>query len=353
MRIELTMCTLALALAASGARAAGEAVEVTPDNFVRAESDRYFGAVVERGGFGKFEHNRAPTPIDQQTVIRMNRDTLYSAGVFDLDAGPVTVTLPDTGKRFMSLQLIDEDEYTPAVFYGAGSHTFTREQIGTRYVLMAVRMLVDPGNPKDLDEVHALQDAIQVTQKSAGRFETPEWDQADQKQVRDALLALAETVPDTKGMFGPKDQVDPVRHLIGAAYAWGGNPEKDAMYVTVTPAKNDGSTVYRLTVKNVPVDGFWSISVYNAQGFFEKNPYNAYSINDITAKPGADGSVTIQFGGCDGRIPNCLPITKGWNYTVRLYRPQAAILKRTWQFPEAQPVAPTPTTGTPTAQNGF
>ena len=49
-------------------------------------------------------HRREPTPIAAQTVIRMNRDTLYSAAVFDLDAGPVTITLPDPGKRFLSMQ---------------------------------------------------------------------------------------------------------------------------------------------------------------------------------------------------------------------------------------------------------
>ena len=42
---------------------------------------------------------------------------------------------------------------------------------------------------------------------------------------------------------------------------------------------------------------------------------------------------TIQFGGCDGKIPNCLPIMKGWNYTVRLYRPRAEILNGKWKFP--------------------
>jgi hypothetical protein len=58
----------------------------------------------------------------------------------------------------------------------------------------------------------------------------------------------------------------------------------------------------------------------------------------ITASKGADGSVAIQFGGCDGKIANCLPITPGWNYWVRLYRPRAEILNGTWKFPEAQPV---------------
>ena len=120
---------------------------------------------------------------------------------------------------------------------------------------------------------------------------------------------------------------------------WGGNPDKDATYLAVTPAKNDGTTIYKLSVKDVPVEAFWSISVYNAEGYFVKNQYDAYSLNNITAKKSADGSIAIQFGGCDGKIPNCLPIMPGWNYTVRLYRPRAEILNGVWKFPDAQPVS--------------
>ena len=120
--------------------------------------------------------------------------------------------------------------------------------------------------------------------------------------------------------------------------AWGGNPDKDAIYVNVTPSQNDGKTVYRLTVKDVPVDGFWSISVYNAQGYFQSNKENAYTLNNLTAKKSESGAVTIQFGDCNGKTPNCLPITPGWNYIVRLYRPRKEILEGKWKFPEAQAV---------------
>ena len=83
-------------------------------------------------------------------------------------------------------------------------------------------------------------------------------------------------------------------------------------------------------------DGFWSISV-NAKGYFEPNPQNAYTLSNISAKPGPDGSIAIQFGGCDGNVPNCLPITPGWNYLVRLYRPRAEVLDGRWIFPDAKP----------------
>jgi hypothetical protein len=269
----------------------------------------------------------------------MNRDTLYSAAVFDLDAGPVTISLPDARHRFMSMQVIDEDQYTPAVIYAAGDHSFTRQQVGTRYVLFAIRTLVDPQNPQDVQQVHALQDALKVRQPGGpGRFDVPSWDPASQKKVRDALLALASTLPDTKKMFGAKGQVDPVRRLIGGASAWGGNPDKEAMYLNVTPSTNDGKTVYRLDVKDVPVDGFWSVSVYNAKGYYEKNALDAYALNNLTAKKSADGSIVIQFGGCDGKTPNCLPTTAGWNYMVRLYRPRTEILNGSWKFPEAKAV---------------
>ena len=311
-------------------------VTVTVDNYARAESDTSFAGTVKMGGFGKFTHLREPQSIEKQTVIRPNRDTLYSLAVFDLDAGPVTITLPDAGNRFMSMQIIDEDQYTPAVYYGSGNHTLAKDQIGTRYVHVAIRTLADPSDSKDIEQVHALQDAIKADQPGGpGKFEIPEWDQASLKKIHNALLELSGNM-DSSRMFGARDQVDPVRHLIGTAAGWGGNPDSEARYILFTPKKNDGKTVYRLTVKDVPVDGFWSISVYGADGYFHKNKWNAYSLNNITAKKNDDGSFTIQFGGDPKAAPNFLPVTPGWNYTVRLYRPRKEILDSTWKFPDAE-----------------
>ena len=118
----------------------------------------------------------------------------------------------------------------------------------------------------------------------------------------------------------------------------GGNPSTVPIYESVFPKANDGKTVHTLTVKDVPVDGFWAISLYNATGYSEKNDLGAYSVNNLTAKPSPDGSCTVRFGGCQKDTPNCLPIMSGWNYTVRLYRTRQEILDGTWKFPEAQPM---------------
>ena len=203
--------------------------------------------------------------------------------------------------------------------------------------LIGIRTLVDPGDPKDVEKVHALQDAIRISQKAPASSRSRTGTLSARRRCATRCWCWLDHAGFKKA-FGTKGQVDPVRHLIGTAAGWGGNPDKDATYLNVTPEKNDGSTVYKLTVKDVPVDGFWSVSLYNAEGYFEKNQYDAYALNNLTAQEIGDGSVAIQFGGCDGKIPNCLPIMKGWNYTVRLYRPRPEILNGKWKFPEPKPV---------------
>ena len=335
MKFRLALCALALVVPVVAQ--AQNAIPVTADNFNRAETDMYFAMFAKRGALGKFIHLR-DLPLEN-TGVRPNRDTLYSEAVFDLDAGPVRITLPKAGNRFMSMMVVNEDHYVYEVDYTPGNYNFTRGEVGTRYVFMALRILIDPASPKDVKEAHALQDAVIVRQKGAGRFEAPNWDPVSQKKVRDSLLALNSGLPDLRRAFGARFQVDQVRHLIGTAAAWGGNPDKDAFYLNVTPTRNDGSTVYKLNVPaKVPVNAFWSVTVYDAEGHLQKNQYNTYSLSSITAKKNADGTVLVQFGACDGKIPNCIPTMKGWNYMVRLYRPRDEILSGKWKFPEARAV---------------
>jgi hypothetical protein len=124
---------------------------------------------------------------------------------------------------------------------------------------------------------------------------------------------------------------------MATATGWGLNPQKDAVYDVRYPRPNTGQEVMKLTVKDVPVDAFWSISVYDEKGFFAKNDLDSYSINNVTAKPSADGSYTIQFGGCTKDTINCLVTPPGWSYVVRMYRPHPEIIDGSWKFPQAQP----------------
>jgi hypothetical protein len=306
-------------------------------NFVRAETDRYFSRLARGGGFGRLAHRRTPPSVEAQDVVRMNRDTLYSSGVFDLDAAPVTITLPDPEERFMSLQVVSQDHYSIATVYGPSGFTFDRDIVGTRYVALLIRTFANADDPSDVAAANQLQNEICTEQERAGALVIPHWDRISLDRARMALSALGSLGP-LRNAFGRKGEVDACDHLIGTAVGWGGNPRTAADYRDIRPPNDDGKTVYRLTLDDVPVDAFWSVSIYNSDGFFVRNERNAYSFNNRTARPNADGSYTIQFGGCADRTVNCLPTPPGWNCTLRLYRPRKEILDGRWQLPELEAI---------------
>jgi hypothetical protein len=310
---------------------------VNVDNFVRAETDRMLAAMVQQaGGVNHLGHNRTPTPLDQQAVIRMNRDTLYSFAVVDISGG-ATVTVPESGDRYVSVMVVNQDHYVNRIFHDAGEYPLTVDEFDTPYVLVAARVFVDPADADDVAEVNALQDRFAVAASSATPFAPTDYDQQSLDATRRSLLDLAKGIGGFDRTFGTKADVDPVRHLIGTAAGWGGLPAQEAYYVGGTPDLGVGE--FRLRVEDVPVDGFWSISVYNADGYFVPNDRDAVSLNNVTAAPDPDGSVTVHFGGCSDDRANCLPIMEGWNYLIRLYRPRPEVLDGTWTFPGATPVS--------------
>jgi hypothetical protein len=311
-------------------------IHVNVDNFVRAETDRMFGDIQrDAGGINRFRHNREPASIAEQTVIRLNRDTLYSFAIVNVSEG-ATLTLPDADGRYLSAMVVNNDHLVTAIHHDHGDYELTEASVGTGFALVAVRTLVDPADPADIAAVGVLQDRIAIDGRAAGAFQRPDYDVASMDATRDHLLGLAAGLRDFDRTFGTRDQVDPVRHLIGTAAGWGGLPTTEAAYVGVDPGAVSGDR--QLTLTDVPVDAFWSISVYNARGFFEKNAYDRYTVNSLTAIPDSDGSVTVRFVTGEPTTPNSIPVPPGWNYLVRLYRPRPSFFNGSWQLPDAQPM---------------
>lgn len=311
-------------------------VPVTVDNFVRAATNIEIGKYLAlSGGVNQIFHLREPTPVDQQPTVRMNRDTLYSMAVIDVSEG-ATISLPETGDRYISAQIVDQDHFMPDVFVGGGSYELDPETLDTPYVVMLIRTLVDAADPDDVAAVHALQDQIAVDATSSKPFIMPNYDLEAFEAVLDAAKELGRFTPDSLRTFGPKETVDPIRYFLGAALGWGGLPETAAFYLNIEPSLPVGA--YKIEVPaDVPVDAFWSISLYNSDGFFQANALNAYNVNSVMGARNGDGSMTVHFGECeDGRV-NCLPIMDGWNYTVRLYQPSQDIIDGAWVFPAVQP----------------
>lgn len=330
--IGLAVAPAALTTAAAGSE---EPVVVNVENFVRAETAAQFDrSIAAAGGINRFFHLRGPTPLDKQTVIRMNRDTIYSAAIVDISEG-ATLTVPDAGDRYMSVMVVNEDHYVNRVIHEPGEHELTVEEFDTPYVNLSVRTLVDASDPDDIREANELQDQLKIEAASAKPYTHPDYDPESYGITYDALLILGRGMKDARATFGKKEDVDPIRHLLGTAWGWGGLPQDEAFYLNVEPELPVGA--YEVTVRDVPVDEFWSVSVYNKDGYFEANDRNVYSVNSLTATPNDDGSYTIHFGG-DPESVNDIPITEGWNYAVRFYKPRPEILDGTWTFPEVKPV---------------
>jgi hypothetical protein len=308
---------------------------VNVDNFVRAETDRMFAALAQQaGGTNRLSHNRTPTALDNQTVIRMNRDTLYSYAIVDLSGG-ARLTVPESGDRYVSVMVVNQDHFINRILHDPGEYDLTVEEFDTPSVLVACRVFVDPTDPDDVVEVNALQDRFVLAAPPGEPFVPGDYDHESLDATRRPLLDLAKGMDGFAATFGKRSEVDPVRHLLGTAAGWGGLPQSEALYVAGTPDLPVGEFALRLA--DVPVDGFWSVSVYNADGFFVANDRDVVSVNNVTAVPDADGAVTVHFGGSDDR-PNCIPVMEGWNYLVRLYRPRPEVLAGTWTVPGATPV---------------
>ncbi|MFC1762356.1 DUF1214 domain-containing protein [Planctomycetota bacterium] len=316
---------------------AADAPKVTAFNYVRAESDLQMKLYIDRDDcFGKFVHSRKPYDVTNQPTIRGNRDTLYSQGIFDLRSSPLTITLPETGGRYQSLMVVNQD-HSIWSFYGPRTGVLTEEKVGTRYVALFIRTFMDPVSEADMKAAHRLQDKVVTSQADKGVFEIPNWNKEDVEKMRATINVVGSTVTDSSKFFGRKENMDPVYWMLGAALGWGGLPADAATYGIVFPEKNDGKTPYTLTVTDVPVYGFWSVTLYDDKGYIPVNEYNAYSFNNVTAKKDKNGSVTIHFGG-DPKADNFLPIVPGWNYIVRMYQPGPEILNGSWTFPSPKAV---------------
>ena len=312
-----------------------QTIPVNIDNFVQAATDAEFAQYVAlAGGVNRFFHFLTPTPIEKQPTIRMNRDTLYSTAVIDISEG-ATLVMPEAGDRYMTAMVVNQDHYIEEVFSGGGEFKLDMETHGTPYVLVFMRVLVDASDPEDVAAVNELQKAFEINAASDKPFVPGNYDQDTLRDMISTILLLGRFTPDSTRMFGPRGAPDGVRHFIGTAGGWGGLPEEEAFYLHIEPGLPVDT--YRIDVPaNVPVDAFWSISLYNASGFFEKNDLGAYTVNSVDGTYEDDGSMTLHLGGCDDGRVNCLPIMEDWNYMIRLYRPRPEVIDGTWTFPEAQ-----------------
>lgn len=311
-------------------------VTVTPETYIRAETDRVFLAGAKQaGGINRFFHYRSPTPLDQQTVVRMNRDTLYSNAIVDTAKG-ATVTVPEMPSgRYISVELVDNDSYCPDVIYTSGTHKLPED---TKYLGIILRIqLFNPLDAAEVALVNRLQDEVVIKAKSADPLPTFRWDTSSLNALKTQYEKDSRQYDSWKGMMGPRGKVDEKTRHIAVAAAWGLLPEWDATYLNYA-GDPDPNVCYRATYKVPENKAFWSITVYGSDGYIKTE--NSI-LNGHNVKLNADGTVTVYFGSKDacGDVPNRLDITDGWNFLMRIYRPGPTVLDGTYRLP-ASPELP-------------
>jgi len=335
VRLVALSATLFLSLLTGSVHADETSVKVNAFNYVLAKTAIQFDKYLARAGgkLNTFAHGRNLVGINSRSSKRLNRDTLYSVAIVDISKG-ASLMMPEAGDRYMSVQVVNEHGFTNNIFHGRGRHNLSLKEFDTPYVWLLIRTLVFDSIPGDLEAAHALQDQVSINSASDQTYTHPHYDAVSMAATTALLLELGKGISDNSKAAGTKEQVDPIKQLLLSAYGFGTLPETESLLITVEP-NLPADKAYVLTVKDVPVDSFWSLAMYNKEGYFNKNEYNSYGFGDRTAQKNADGSVTLHFGG-DPSSLNYIPLTEGWNYVVRMYQPRAELLNGTWTFPDVK-----------------
>lgn len=308
---------------------------VTDANYALAETQIIFADYVKKiaaatgtNGVGVFMHNKKGADPKDRTVMRINFDTLYSFAVLDLTED-ATLIMPETGGRYQTAWIISEEHYNPMAFTTPGRHLLTEENVGTHYVMVAMRTQVNTADSADLATVNALQEKIMLEQKNKGSYvASHNWNMDEVLAMRTKYMALVQKENiKSDVMFGKKGEVPLKIHNAGTAYGWGGFTPERAVYPGYFP---DSTAHQTLTLKDVPAKAFWSVTIYDAKGYPQGDIYN---INSQFAVANDDGSVTINFGG-DKNATNYMDIFEGWNFALRIYEPTDAYFNGEWFRPE-------------------
>ena len=287
------------------------------------------------GGVNQFAHFRRPVPLDEQTVVRMNRDVIYSVVIVDTSGGATITMPPAPDGRYMSMHLIDNDHYDLGAFNNPGPHALP-EGVGHIAAIFRIQVF-DPNDEAEIDVLNAWQDDLKLEAGSNQPFVPEVWDTASLDLIRDVLEIPCREFPNFELGMMPRGEAAAGQRLCAASAGWGLLPASQATYFSY-PAGHPIAEC-RTAIFEVPKNGaFWSIQVYGATGFIESENSN---LNSRWATLNDDGTFTAFFGSPElcGEVPNRVDVTEGWNFMFRVYLPDPeTVLGGRYTLPETVPV---------------
>jgi hypothetical protein len=309
-------------------------IPVTPENYVEAEVDLTFTQIVNEVGSNAFRHDRTLMPLDKQPAVTMNRDTIYSFGIFYAPKG-TTITLPESRDgRYQSAMALQTDHYIDQVFYAPGTFEIDSE---TEFTGIAIRTQVDATDPKDVKYVNILQDQIVVTLPEgveAKAYQPRNWDMDSLEALRAEYQKEAKKLPNLSGASGAHGTLDPHIQRLGVSVALGLLPPDAAVYIYRDfGLKGDQCYQATYTPPGFGDRGFFSFTMYGADKYIHAEDATLNN-RDIQYNP--DGTFTLHFGpeSLCGQVPNRLD-TPGdnWYLGLRVYRPTQEVIDGKYEMP--------------------
>lgn len=288
---------------------------------------------VGRVGINKFHHFTKLAVASDKWVVSPSLDHLYSIAIIDARKG-FTVTVPENvDSRFVSLHIQDENHTIVAYEVGAGTYTYTADQVDTDTVVIGLRMATD-GTEDNLEYIaNVLQPQYKI-EAGSSISEFPAVDNELVLEVRDALMVGYDALDNTFNTvkYDIRDVNDWERFAYVTAGAWGLSPDNTAMYPNYTLKGSKGGVCYEGTYDVPPIKderGYFSITVYGEDKYLMSDVDNIVSSNQ-GINFNKDGTFTVTYGGdeCrDGAKNFAYTPADGWGFLMRVYLPDVTKMK--------------------------
>jgi len=313
---------------------ASEPISVTSNNYVEAAVDISFASISTESGVNKFRHDRSVIPLDKQPAVTMNRDTVYSFGIFHVPNG-TTITLPKSkDNRYQSAMILQSDHHIDQVFYAPGTFEIKSH---TEFAAIVVRTQIDASSKEDGKYVNALQDKIKITAAQGvtlKEYSPRHWDSKSLSVLQEAYQKEAAKLPNLNKTSGAKGTIDPALQKLGVSVALGLLPPEHAVYIYRDfGLKKDECYKAKYSTPEFKKGGFFSFTMYGDDKYIKSEDSN---LNNKTLKYDADGTFTIYYGPKNkcGDVRNHLNTpSDNWYLGMRIYRPVESIVNGEYKMP--------------------
>ena len=305
-------------------------VVVTDKNFIHADSIRAYLKELNNtnGKVNVIRPMRVFANTDNQDVIRMNSDTLYTRIILDVKGGATVTTKPYAG--FQNIMVLDPNHSEIKTLMGAGTLKLDESMLTEghhAYIIIRTGLLRDLPKKEMFAAAHKAQDNISITYHSSEPYlPAVNFDLSTLDKVKYKILADFAKHPQKdviKNGFGTLKTRDAKAAKVVIAIGWGGLSGKNAVYSSFTASGERLSYTFKKPNLHYEKKGFFSFTVYNENGYIATMNY-ALNSDDMVANK--DGSYTINFlasGEPKHKLKNIITTPRGkyWTGILRCYYP--------------------------------